>query len=61
LPTGHRSARRQRGDAKGEVEVRALDLADLANVKAFAEAEAASGERLDLLVLNAGIMACPLT
>jgi hypothetical protein len=52
---------RQRGDAKGEVEVRQLDLADLANVQAFAQAEASSSSRLDLLILNAGVMACPLT
>src|SRR5215208_3942941 len=40
----------------GRVEVRALDLADLASVRAFAEGW--EGE-LDLLVNNAGIMAVP--
>jgi NAD(P)-dependent dehydrogenase (short-subunit alcohol dehydrogenase family) len=37
-------------------EVRRLDLADLASVRAFAEA---FGEPLDLLVNNAGVMALP--
>ena len=39
------------------LEVRALDLADLASVRAFAALLAA--ERLDLLVNNAGVMAIP--
>ncbi len=37
-----------------------LDLADLSNVRAFAQRFLASGQRLDILVCNAGIMACPL-
>src|SRR5437764_173299 len=40
----------------GDVEVRSLDLADLASVRAFA---AATGP-LDVLVNNAGVMAVPL-
>ena len=40
----------------GEVEVQALDLADLSSVHAFAEAQA---EPIDLLVNNAGVMGIP--
>ena len=44
----------------GAVEVRRLDLADLASVRGFAEAWSADNpEGLDLLVNNAGIMAIP--
>ncbi len=42
-----------------EVEVRALDLADLGSVRAFAESFAAEEPPLDLLVNNAGVMAPP--
>ena len=41
------------------LEVRRLELANLASVRAFAESFLADHERLDLLVNNAGIMACP--
>ncbi|HZY77828.1 MAG TPA: oxidoreductase [Jatrophihabitantaceae bacterium] len=40
----------------GKTEVRALDLSDLASVRAFAE----SVDGLDVLVNNAGVMALPL-
>jgi NAD(P)-dependent dehydrogenase (short-subunit alcohol dehydrogenase family) len=40
----------------GDVEVRSLDLADLASIRAFA----ASTGSLDVLVNNAGVMAIPL-
>lgn len=42
------------------VEVAAMDLADLASVRAFADPWNASGRPLHGLVNNAGIMACPL-
>ncbi|HWE31919.1 MAG TPA: oxidoreductase [Solirubrobacteraceae bacterium] len=42
-----------------EVDVRQLDLADLASVRSFAAGFADSHERLDLLVNNAGVMAPP--
>jgi NAD(P)-dependent dehydrogenase (short-subunit alcohol dehydrogenase family) len=45
----------------GEVDHGAMDLADLGSVRAFAEAFAAREPRLDLLVANAGVMACPET
>jgi len=38
-----------------------LDLSDLASVKRFAEEVLAQEERVDLLVLNAGVMATPKT
>jgi NAD(P)-dependent dehydrogenase (short-subunit alcohol dehydrogenase family) len=44
-------------DAAGAVRLASLDLADLASVRAFAEAEGAAP--LDLLVNNAGVMAIP--
>jgi NAD(P)-dependent dehydrogenase (short-subunit alcohol dehydrogenase family) len=47
-----------RGSGAGTLDVKALDLSDLASVRAFA---AASGDGpLDLLINNAGIMAPPL-
>jgi NAD(P)-dependent dehydrogenase (short-subunit alcohol dehydrogenase family) len=42
-----------------ELEIRELDLADLASVRAFAEQFLADHERLDVLIDNAGVMACP--
>jgi NAD(P)-dependent dehydrogenase (short-subunit alcohol dehydrogenase family) len=42
-----------------QLELGALDLADLASVREFAESFVASGRSLDLLVNNAGIMAAP--
>lgn len=41
------------------VETMALDLADLASVRAFAEAFAARYSKLDILCNNAGVMALP--
>ncbi|HEY0495491.1 MAG TPA: SDR family NAD(P)-dependent oxidoreductase [Kutzneria sp.] len=43
------------------VEIDELDLSDLASVKAFADRFLATGRRLDLVITNAGIMACPET
>jgi NAD(P)-dependent dehydrogenase (short-subunit alcohol dehydrogenase family) len=43
------------------VEVEELDLADLASVSAFAGRFLASGRSIDVLIANAGIMACPET
>ena len=44
---------------QGKISVRQLDLASLASVKALADDLAASLPRLDTLLLNAGVMACP--
>jgi NAD(P)-dependent dehydrogenase (short-subunit alcohol dehydrogenase family) len=46
-------------EGTGVAEVASLDLADLASVRAFAASILDSGERLDLLVNNAGVMAIP--
>ncbi|HEY5681778.1 MAG TPA: SDR family NAD(P)-dependent oxidoreductase [Pseudomonadales bacterium] len=43
------------------VDVRGLELADLASVRAFAAGYLADHDKLDLLINNAGVMACPLT
>jgi NAD(P)-dependent dehydrogenase (short-subunit alcohol dehydrogenase family) len=43
------------------VEVDELDLADLDSVREFADRFAASGRDIDLMINNAGIMACPET
>ncbi|MCX5563378.1 SDR family NAD(P)-dependent oxidoreductase [Streptomyces sp. NBC_00038] len=43
------------------VEVDELDLGDLDSVRAFAERFLASGRTVDIVINNAGIMACPET
>lgn len=43
------------------VEIDELDLADLTSVRAFADRFLASHRSIDMLILNAGIMACPET
>jgi hypothetical protein len=55
--TAQEEIARRHGDAS--VEVRALDLASLASVRAFAESVRDDVPRLDLLVNNAGVMAIP--
>ena len=58
---GERAAEPIREAAKnggGEVELRTVDLASLASVRAFCDALTADHGRLDLLVANAGVMAC---
>lgn len=45
---------------KGEVEVQQLDLADLSNVRGFAE-KLQSEPKIDMLILNAGVAGLPLT
>lgn len=48
---------------KGNITVKQLDLANLASVKAFAEgvlSNELATRPLNLLILNAGVMACPL-
>jgi NAD(P)-dependent dehydrogenase (short-subunit alcohol dehydrogenase family) len=46
---------------EGAVEMADMDLGDLSSVRRLAESLAASLPRLDLLINNAGIMACPET
>jgi NAD(P)-dependent dehydrogenase (short-subunit alcohol dehydrogenase family) len=48
-------------DGLGNVEVRRLDLSDLASVRDFAGHILATGRHIDLLMANAGVMACPET
>jgi NAD(P)-dependent dehydrogenase (short-subunit alcohol dehydrogenase family) len=43
------------------VEIDELDLGDLESVRAFADRFLASGRSIDILIDNAGIMACPET
>ena len=45
----------------GGVELMALDLAALASVRAGADKLVATGKPLDLIITNAGVMACPLS
>jgi NAD(P)-dependent dehydrogenase (short-subunit alcohol dehydrogenase family) len=56
-----RSAEKARANLRGipRVELASLDLLDPASIDAFAEGFLAGGRPLDLLVNNAGIMACP--
>ncbi|MEU7940681.1 oxidoreductase [Microbispora bryophytorum] len=54
------AARRALADVKG-VEVDKLDLADLDSVRLFAERFRRGHNTLDILIANAGIMACPET
>jgi NAD(P)-dependent dehydrogenase (short-subunit alcohol dehydrogenase family) len=44
----------------GDIEIASMDLADLASVRKFADDYVATGRSLDILINNAGIMACPL-
>lgn len=46
--------------ATGKIAVHRLDLADLASVKETGEKLRSELDRLDMLILNAGVMACPL-
>ncbi len=46
---------------QGSVETATMDLADLASVRTFAASMLDNLPRLDLLINNAGIMACPET
>ncbi|HEX7816758.1 SDR family NAD(P)-dependent oxidoreductase [Dyella sp.] len=54
------TARAQVNDMPG-VEVEPLDLSDLASVRDFARRFLATGRHIDILVGNAGVMACPET
>jgi NAD(P)-dependent dehydrogenase (short-subunit alcohol dehydrogenase family) len=57
---GHAAADEIRGDVPGvSLEVRRVDLADLASVHAFADGILSDGQQLDVLINNAGVMAVP--
>ena len=61
LAKAGRATGQVRADAAngGEFELVALDLASLASVRACAEALVAKAEPFDLIIANAGVMACP--
>lgn len=42
-----------------DIEIMQLDVANQASIRQFAESYAASHDRLDLLINNAGVMGCP--
>jgi NAD(P)-dependent dehydrogenase (short-subunit alcohol dehydrogenase family) len=48
------------GVPAGSVELRTLDLASLASVRSFTDGVSADHDGFDLLIANAGVMACPL-
>lgn len=49
------------GGLRGGVEVDELDLGDLTSVAAFSERFLGTGREIDIMINNAGIMACPET
>ena len=59
LEKAEAAAARVRDAATGEVELRRVDLADLASVRAFTDGVAADHDELHILIANAGVMACP--
>jgi len=62
LDKGERAIADVRAAAAGtgaEVELRAVDLASLASVRAFTDAVVAEHDRLDVIIANAGVMATP--
>ena len=48
-------------DIKGDVSIAVMDLAELSSVRKFAAQITVTLSRLDILINNAGIMACPET
>lgn len=61
VPKGEAAAARIReSTGNNAVALRALELADLDSVRAFATAFLEDHDRLDVLINNAGVMACPL-
>jgi NAD(P)-dependent dehydrogenase (short-subunit alcohol dehydrogenase family) len=61
VPARRRATAEQAVGAMAGVEVDEIDLADLDSVREFAERFLASGRNVDILINNAGIMACPET
>lgn len=54
-------ARESLAGIAGDIATRAMDLGDLASVRRFAQEVSDTTSRLDFLINNAGIMACPET
>ncbi|MFI6948495.1 SDR family NAD(P)-dependent oxidoreductase [Streptomyces sp. NPDC050422] len=61
VPARRRAVAQQAVEGIDGVEVDDLDLADLDSVRGFAERFLASGRDVDIVINNAGIMACPET
>jgi NAD(P)-dependent dehydrogenase (short-subunit alcohol dehydrogenase family) len=61
VPARRREAAETALDGIDGVEVDALDLSDLDSVRAFTERFLESGRDIDIVINNAGIMACPET
>jgi NAD(P)-dependent dehydrogenase (short-subunit alcohol dehydrogenase family) len=59
LEKGEAAARQVPGYDAGRVAVRRLDVADLASVRAFADALLSEYDELDVLVNNAGVLGAP--
>lgn len=53
------AAEAELGGVEGDIEIAQMDLGDLTSVRKFASDYVATGRSLDLLINNAGIMACP--
>lgn len=61
VPARRRATAQEAVDGIDGIEVDALDLSDLESVRGFAERFVASGRSVDIVINNAGIMACPQT
>ncbi|HWB66434.1 MAG TPA: oxidoreductase [Mycobacteriales bacterium] len=60
LERGNDAMAKIQGDVPGaQLDLRALDMADLTSIRSFADAVAASYPTVDLLINNAGVMAIP--
>ena len=61
VPARRPDAAKEALDAvSGDIEIATMDLADIGSVRKFADEYVSSGRALDILINNAGIMACPL-
>ncbi|MGW0808237.1 SDR family NAD(P)-dependent oxidoreductase [Nonomuraea sp. NPDC002799] len=61
VPARRRTAAQEAVEGIDGVEVDEVDLGDLGSVHGFADRFLASGRKIDILINNAGIMACPET
>ena len=53
-------AAKELGAVEGDIEIASMDLGDVASARKFASDYVATGRQLNILINNAGIMACPL-
>ncbi|MBC6460129.1 SDR family NAD(P)-dependent oxidoreductase [Actinomadura sp. HBU206391] len=61
VPARRRATAQEAVKSIDGVEVDEVDLADLESVRRFAERFVASGRHIDIMINNAGVMACPET